>query len=158
MLGAASLAAAAGSQRCSELAILQRCGPATRGRAAQRELASACKDTSKPEGSARGLSLGDYPSEGWFLCVRLHPQRSRNSRSRQSVSQFECFKSLTTKEAALLPSETATAETAATFRIQIVEQERRKNAGTGSNSSSSHKRAANTNCDAYAREHTFKEA
>ena len=47
--------------------------------------------------------------------MSLHPQRSRNSRSRQSHSQFECFKSLTTKEAALLPSETATAESTTTF-------------------------------------------
>ena len=118
-------------------------------RAAAQSRASARKDTSSAEGSARGpLPWAITRRKAGFYASDSIRSGRRVSRSRQSVSQFECFKSLTTREAALLPSETATAETAATFRIQIVGQERRrKNAGTGSNSSSSHKRAANTNCD-----------
>ena len=91
------------------------------GCGANRELALV-KTLASQRDPREGLSPGRLPV-GRLVFMRPTPSAAIPQLPlAASVSQFECFKSLTTKEAALLPSETATAETAATFRTQIVEQ------------------------------------
>ena len=85
-------------------------------RAAAQSRASARKATSSAEGSARGPLPGAITRRkaGFYASDSIRSDPATPARGK-SVSQFECFKSLTTKEAALLPSETAIAETATTF-------------------------------------------
>jgi hypothetical protein len=72
------------------------------------------------------------------------------AKARQRLSQFECFKSLTTKEAALLPSETAIAETATTFDAQLRrEAHRGQKPGAAAQNQGRAIAQENTNCSAY---------